>query len=173
MTTQPPRSYTRLAIAIVIAAALISASILYATSTSTMVTRTETAVSTTTLTVTPTTSSTTAKSLLGTSGELVIQGVGPFNYLHRNGSTPNQFTFMNVKFTLWTNTTVTSTGGPCYVNAYGGYVATFPDGSSETFTACLSGAYPYTQMLFTKHMNPQAGLLISGQNGDIYFLVSA
>lgn len=112
------------------------------------------------------------KSLLGSSGRLVIQGMGTFDYLERNASTPTQFTFDNVKFALWTNTTVTYTGGPCYVGSYGGYVATFPDGSSESFTGCLVGPYPYTQMLFTKHLNPQAGLLISGTVGQIYFLVS-
>ncbi len=113
-------------------------------------------------------------SLLGEKGRLVIQGVGTFDYLHRNGSTPDQLTFDNVKFTLWTNTTVTYTGGPCYVgNYYGGYVASFSDGSSDRFVACLVGPYPYTQLLFTKHTNSQAGLLISGTNGDIYFLVSA
>lgn len=114
-----------------------------------------------------------SSSLLGASGQLVIQGVGPFDYLQRNSSTPDQFSFDNVKFSVWTNTTVTITGGTCYGagNYYGGYVATFSDGSSETFTACLSGAYPYVQILLTKHQSPQAGLLISGVNDDVYFLV--
>jgi hypothetical protein len=117
----------------------------------------------------------TSPSLLGASGQLVIQGVGPFDYLQRNSSTPDQFSFDYVKFSVWTNTTVTITGGTCYGsgNYYGGYVATFSDGSSETFTACLSGPYPYVQILLTKHQGPQAGLLISGVNHDVYFLVRA
>lgn len=97
-----------------------------------------------------------------------------FEYMKWNSSTPNTFTFDNVTFTLWTNTTVTNTAGSCYgaAGGYGGYLMTFQDGSSESFGACTTGPNPPIDVTLTKHVNPQAGLLIIPTTGAVYFLVS-
>jgi len=98
-----------------------------------------------------------------------------FYYVQWNSSTPNTFTIDNVRFTLWSNTTVTNTAGSCYgaAGGYGGYVITFPDGSNETMTTCTAGPYPPAALRLTTHTNPQAGLLIFPRTEALYFLVSS
>jgi hypothetical protein len=97
-----------------------------------------------------------------------------FTYVQWNSSMPNALTISDVRFTLWTNTTVTYSGGSCYgpSNGYGGYIITFADGSTETMTTCTVGPNPRTTTRLTAHINPQAGLFIVPSTGAVYFLVS-
>ena len=105
--------------------------------------------------------------------KIVVGGKG-FNYAAWNSSTPNTFTIYNVKFSVWTNTTITNTGGSCYggVGGYGGYILTFSDGSSENLSACTIGPNPPMSIRLTNHVNPQAGLLVIPSTGTVFFLVS-
>ncbi|MGD0329003.1 MAG: hypothetical protein ABSB40_00990 [Nitrososphaeria archaeon] len=103
---------------------------------------------------------------------LITIGDTTYSYMEWNDSTPNTFTFNNVTFTLQANTNVTYSGGNCYPT-YGKYIVTFPDGSSQSLSTCLSaGPNPPSAIYFISHKNPQAGLLISAVNGAVYFLVS-
>jgi hypothetical protein len=98
----------------------------------------------------------------------------PFVFAQWNQSTPNTFSIAEVKFALWTNTTVTYTGGTCYgpSNGYAGYKIIFPDESSESITTCTLGQSPSLNLRLTQHQNPQAGILIVPSTGQVYFVVS-
>ena len=95
-----------------------------------------------------------------------------FSQMKWNGSTPTSFSFSNVKFALTTNPTVTNTGSNCWVTGYGYYNVTFADGSRETLSPCTLMFASGMVLRLTNHLNPQAGLLIVLQTGDLYFLVS-
>ena len=126
---------------------------------------TTTQVSTTTTTLT----STAPQSL-----PTIVVGGTTFTYTQWNSSTPDSFTISGVKFALWTNTTVTYSGGSCYgAGGYGGYIITFPGGSSETMTTCTVGLNPPTIVRLSSHVDPQAGLLIYPSTGAVFFLVSS
>jgi hypothetical protein len=101
-------------------------------------------------------------------------GSSRFLYTVWTQSTPNSFTLDTVKFTLWTNTTITFSGGSCFgpANGYAGYVITFSDGSTQTLTTCTIGVNPPLSVVLTSHTNPQAGILIVPSTGQVYFLVS-
>ncbi len=130
-------------------------------------TMTATSVYTTTTTMTLT-------SMAPQSLPTIVVGGTTFTYTQWNSSTPNSFAISGVKFALWTNTTVTYTGGSCYgAGGYGGYVITFPGGSSETMTTCTVGVNPPTVVRLSNHVDPQAGLLIYPSTGAVYFLVSS
>jgi hypothetical protein len=129
-------------------------------------------------TYTTTTTASLATQPLSNSGFIQILDGSTFKvfyYVQWNSTTPNTFTIINVKFTLWTNTTVTNTGGTCYGAAgnYGGYIITFPDGTTERMTTCTAGPNPPTALRLTTHVNPQAGLFIFPSTGAVYFLVSS
>jgi hypothetical protein len=97
-----------------------------------------------------------------------------FAYLEWSQSTPASFILGNVKFTLWTNTTVTYSGGSCYgpSGGYAGYEIAFSDGSKEQVTTCTVGPSPPQTLKLTSHTNPQAGILIVPSTGQVFFLVS-
>ncbi len=97
-----------------------------------------------------------------------------FAYTQWNSSTPSAFTIADVTFTLWSNSTVTYTGGSCYGHSsgYGGYVIKFSDGSTQTMTTCVVGFNAPMTIRLTNHTNPQAGLLIVPSTRSVYFLVS-
>jgi len=97
-----------------------------------------------------------------------------FQYVMWNQSTPNTFTFYGVRFSVWTNTTVTNTAGSCFgpVGGYGGYVIGFTDGSSERLSTCTVGGHPPISIVLTNHTLPQAGFLIIPTSAQILFLVS-
>jgi len=105
----------------------------------------------------------------------IVVGGTTFTYTQWNSSTPDSFTISGVKFSLWTNTSVTFSGGSCYgAGGYGGYVITFPGGSTETMTTCTIGINPPSTVIrLSSHVDPQAGLLIYPSTGAVYFLVSA
>jgi len=106
----------------------------------------------------------------------ILNGTGfeTFTYAQWNSSTPSTFTIASVTFSLWTNTSVTFSGGSCYgaFGGYGGYVIRFADGSSQTMTTCTVGPNPPIALRLTSHTKPQAGLLIVPSTGAVYFLVS-
>jgi hypothetical protein len=96
-----------------------------------------------------------------------------FTYSEWNSSTPDTFTISGVKFALWVNTTVTYSGGSCYgPGGYGGYVITFPDGSTQTLNTCIAGINTPIFIYLSSHVDPQAGLLVDPSTQSIYFLVS-
>jgi len=161
LSSQPVRSYLVIAAAIVIAGVLISASLFVALGGAT---RTTTTTETTTLT-----------STVQQTPPTIVIGGATFTYTQWNSSTPSSFTISGVRFSLWTNTSITNTGGSCYgpAGGYGGYVITFSDGSSQTMTTCTAGLNPSTSIRLTSHVNPQAGLLIYPSTGAVYFLVSS
>jgi hypothetical protein len=138
---------------------------------------------TTTTTTTTTTIQVSVITLTQTSGSSAPQtppavisiGGTAFTYSEWNSSTPDTFTISDVKFALWTNTTVTFTGGSCYgpVGDYGGYVITFPDGTTQTMTTCTAGIDTPISIRLSSHVDPQAGLLIDPSTESVYFLVSA
>ena len=105
---------------------------------------------------------------------IAVQG-GPrsFAYLEWSHSTPASFTLDNVNFALWTNTTVTYSGGSCYgpSSGYAGYTITFSDGLREQLTTCTLGPNPPQTAWLTNHVNPQAGILIVPSTGQVFFLV--
>ena len=129
-------------------------------------------------TYTTTTTASLATQPLSSSGFIQINNGSSFktfHYVQWNSSTSNTFTIANVKFTLWTNTAVTYSAGSCYgpTNGYGGYVITFPDGSTERMTTCFGGPNPPTAIRLTSHINPQAGLFIFPATGAVYFLAAS
>ena len=102
----------------------------------------------------------------------VVPTLAGFDATAWNSSTPATFAFAGVTFSLWTNSTVTFSGGSCYPDgSYGGYVITFADGASQSITTCLVGVNPDAVLRLTTHVNPQAGILVTPQ-GQIFFFVS-
>lgn len=162
MSGQPSRSYLAIALVIVIAGVLISASVVFAFG---QATKTVTVTGNATTNSAGPTNTITSTTTIGSS---------KFLYTMWNQSTPNSFTLDTVKFTLWTNTTITFSGGSCFgpSNGYAGYVITFSDGSSQTLTTCTIGVNPPLSVILTSHINPQAGILIVPSTGQVYFLVS-
>lgn len=139
---------------------------------------TSTTASTTTVSVTvyPTTYPTTIPpGTLPDNGYIEIQTIGEsrhdFAYTKLVNSTPDNFVFHGVNFTLWVQKTVTPTQGPCASpGGYHGYLITFSDGSSENLSACMLAGYTY-EIFLTKHTDPQAGLMVF-DSGALYFLSS-
>jgi hypothetical protein len=102
---------------------------------------------------------------------IYVKGAGSFVYVRETTITAgNVVTLRNVTFTLWVNSSITYTMGLCM--PYRGYVITFQDGASEDLTACHIISMSPIETRFTKHLNPQAGLLIF-PDGTVYLLVSA
>ena len=163
LSPQPVRSYLVIAAAIIIAGVLISASLFFVVGQGTK-----------TVTVTGNAATNSAGPTNTVTSTTTI-GFSKFLYTMWAQSTPNSFTLDTVKFTLWTNTTITFSAGSCYgpSNGYAGYVITFSDGSSQTLTTCTIGVNPPPlSVVLTSHTNPQAGILIVPSTGQVYFLVS-
>ena len=162
MSSQPARSYLIVAAAIVIAGVLISASLFFVVGQATK-----------TVTVTGNAATNSAGPTDTVTSTTTI-GSSRFLYTMWTQSTPNSFTLDAVEFTLWTNTTITFSGGSCFgpSNGYAGYVINFSDGSSQTLTTCTVGVNPPLSVVLTSHTNPQAGILIVPSTGQVYFLVS-
>jgi len=95
---------------------------------------------------------------LGQGGEIVIQGVGTYDFEAANYTTSNTFQFENVTFTA---VPVVTTGALCAE-----FRATLRNGSSYSLEACsfemaLSsvGTVQQTAISFTSQASPQAGLM--------------
>ncbi|HYB44991.1 MAG TPA: hypothetical protein VEC92_00565 [Nitrososphaerales archaeon] len=95
---------------------------------------------------------------LGQAGEMVIQGVGTYDFEAANYTTSNTFQFENVTFAAVPEVT---TGALCAE-----FKATLQNGSSYTLEACSFlmdltsvGTVQQTVITFTSQAVPQAGLM--------------
>jgi imidazoleglycerol phosphate synthase glutamine amidotransferase subunit HisH len=107
----------------------------------------------------------------GQVGEIVMPGVGTFDFRAANYTTPNTFRFENVTFTAVPQVT---TGALCAE-----FKATLQNGSSYSLEACSFdlaltslGIVQQTVISFTKQAVPQAGLMFLPDR-TVYVLVRA
>ncbi len=186
MTAQPPRSYTRLAIAIIVAALVISLFTYLAIITTPASTRTTT-VSVTEIVNHTGTSILTSVPTMEVNGllyyadnvtsDVVIQIPG-YSYL-LNGSV----TFLGVRFTTICPPQVEGCPAPgstvtnqSSISAIAGGAIrlslTFPDGTNETIGGEPGPGYP-SFFILSQHADPQAGILLFTSGPDkAYLLVS-
>ena len=170
----PPRTFTRIAAALVVAAVVIAAAILATASFSTTVT------TTTTTQLTTTQTQTSGSNPFQDNGYITIGSVGNFIYtrIPISGYEPTaSTTLQNVTFT-YLKPNGTTTGAICY-----SFKATFQDSSSENLTACSFPTNFETSVVFSNHTTthnsipptttPTAGLILIPSGGPyIYALVS-
>ena len=86
----------------------------------------------------------------GQMGQIVIAGVGTFDFRAANYTVPNTFSFDNVTFT---STPEVTTGAICAE-----FGATLQNGSSYSLGAC--GFFQQSTISFTKQATPQAGVML-------------
>jgi hypothetical protein len=111
--------------------------------------------------------------LLGNEGTLNLSGIGNYYYFRMNSSTQGSFQSHNVGFKLVSNLSSTVNGNniECFPSSLSsGYALTFPDGSSEEISSCITTQQGTWELHLSTH-SPHAGLLILS-DGMIYYLVS-
>lgn len=113
-------------------------------------------------------------SQLGETGQLVIMGVGTFDFEAANYTTPRTLNFENVTFT---STPQVTTGALCAE-----FTATMSNGSSFPLAACAFGAYVgngqtsatviQSVISFSNQTKPQVGVMLLSDR-SAYVLVRA